>query len=92
MVAALHLHGRDLKIIGLIKNSEILIYSINGVLVRSHITNDENELSIKTIDLAKGFYILKIINKNSKEVKTLKIETYWYHFKQKRHSMNVFFV
>ncbi|MBK9224244.1 MAG: T9SS type A sorting domain-containing protein [Flavobacterium sp.] len=69
-------HGQDLKIIGQIKNSEILIYSLNGALVKSHITNDENELSIKTIDLAKGFYILKIINKNSKEVKTLKIETY----------------
>lgn len=44
--------------------------------MRSHITNDENELSIKTIDLAKGFYILKIINKNSKEVKTLKVGLY----------------
>ena len=69
-------HGQDLKIIGQIKNSEILIYTLNGALVRRHITNDENELSIKTIDLAKGFYILKIINKNSKEVKTVKLGLY----------------
>ena len=69
-------HGKDLKITGEIENSEILMYSLNGALLKSLTTNEENELSIDTNNLARGFYILKIINKSSREVKTVKVEVF----------------
>ena len=69
-------HGKDLKITGKIENSEILMYSLNGALLKSCTTNDENELSIYTNNLARGVYILKIIKKSSKEVKTVKVEVF----------------
>lgn len=68
--------GQDLKILGQIENSEILMYSLNGSLIKNISTNNQNELSINTTDLSKGFYLLKIIKKNSRQVKTLKVEIY----------------
>jgi hypothetical protein len=66
-------NGQNLKILGKIENTEILIYSLIGGLVKSKVIKDKNEPSINTIDLPKGLYLLKVIQKNSSQVKTFKI-------------------
>ena len=66
-------NGQNLKILGEIEKVEILIYSLIGGLVKSKVIKDQNELSINTIDLPKGLYVLKVTKKNSRQVKTFKI-------------------
>ena len=70
------IRGQDFKIFGAIENSEILIYSLNGTLIKTLFTNNENEFSIKTNHLAKGVYILKIKKTSSQEIKTVKVEVF----------------
>ncbi|MFC6877782.1 beta-1,3-glucanase family protein [Flavobacterium myungsuense] len=66
-------NGQNLKILGEIEKVEILIYSLIGGLVKSKVIKDQNELLINTTDLSKGLYLLKVIQKNSRQVKTFKI-------------------
>lgn len=67
-------NGQNVMITGEIENSKILMYSMNGSLIKNIDVDNQKELSINTNGLSRGLYLLKITNKNSSKVKTVKVE------------------
>jgi hypothetical protein len=65
--------GQNLNISGINEQANILIFNMNGQLVKDIVINDSQDFAIETTDMPKGIYILKVVLLESNSTKLFKV-------------------